>query len=169
MIYLLHGFPGFPAPGVDSYDGPATLFSSAGADDAAQSLAITSDQPVVLIAPVISPIEADTECVDGVQGRWQTYLTEDVPAWTSAHPRLRTGSESPAIGGFPLGGYCAQIAALRHPGQYGVAGNLSGTIAADYPADQGGVNALTGMARVQLAGRLSSSADVIAWWAAECP
>ena len=138
MIYLLHGVPGFPTPGVDSYDGPATLFTSANADDPAQLLATSSDQPVVLIAPVISPMEADTECVDGVQGKWQTYLTGDVPAWTASHPRLRTGAQSTAISGYSLGGYCAQVAALRQPDRYGVAGNLSGTVAADYPADQVG-------------------------------
>lgn len=135
VIYLMHGVPGLgvPVPGSSIYSGPGTLFTNASADDGAQKAATQRDQPVVLVAPVDSPLNADTECVDGAQGRWQTYLSQDVPAWVASHKRLKTGAANTAIAGYSMGGYCAQITALRNPSAYSVVGNFSGTPLPDYP------------------------------------
>ncbi|MFI0433222.1 MAG: alpha/beta hydrolase-fold protein, partial [Candidatus Nanopelagicales bacterium] len=97
VIYLLHGVPGFAVPGLDPNSGPGTLFTSANADNGAQIAATQRDQPVVLVAPVNSPMNADTECVDGSQGKWQTYLATDLTNWVAAHPRMQKGPEHSAI------------------------------------------------------------------------
>ena len=65
-------------------------------------------------------MDADTECVDGIQGKWQTYLAKDVPDWIAGHRRMQTGAEHTAIAGYSMGGYCAQMTALRNPSVYSV-------------------------------------------------
>lgn len=146
VLYLLHGTPGATAPGLESYVGPSTLFTNASADDAAQLAATRRDQPVVLVAPVVSRMEEDSECVDGALGNWHTYLTEDVPAWVAAQSRMATGADHTGLGGYSMGGFCAQVAALRHPTQFSLFGNLSGTVKVDYAASSGGYPALFGVA-----------------------
>lgn len=129
--YLLHGTPGFPVAGVAEDSGPAALFDSARVDDAGQRAA-KDGHPVVLVAPMISPMSEDTECVDGPQGNWQTFLRSDVRSWVASNPRLATEGSKTAIGGFSLGGFCAQITALRNPGDYALVGNLSGEVSASH-------------------------------------
>lgn len=125
VVYALHGTPGFTDPRGDDA-GPNDIMSNTEVDNAAQ-LAAKEGHPVVVVAPMVSPMSLDTECVDGPMGKWATYLTQDVPAWVAQYPRLRTGAESTAIGGFSMGGTCAQVTALRNPQQYSVSGNLSGS------------------------------------------
>lgn len=132
VIVLLHGVPGVTVPGISKYSGPDSLFTQVAADDGAQQAAIKKDQPTILIAPVDSPMDADTECVDGIQGKWQTYLAKDVPDWIAGHRRMQTGAEHTAIAGYSMGGYCAQMTALRNPSVYSVSGNLSGASAASH-------------------------------------
>ena len=55
VVFLLHGVPGFRCPASIPTAAPATLFTSANADNGAQLAATQRDQPVVLIAPVNSP------------------------------------------------------------------------------------------------------------------
>lgn len=124
VIYALHGTPGTTDPRGEDV-GPYDIFVNSDADNPAAEAA-KAGHPVVVIAPVVSPMSMDTECVDGPMGKWATYLTEDVPAWAAQYPRLRTGAASTAIGGFSMGGTCAQVTALRNPDQYSVSGNLSG-------------------------------------------
>lgn len=151
VVFLLHGVPGFAVPGLDPNGGPATLFTSANADNGAQLAATQRDQPVVLIAPVNSPMNADTECVDGTQGKWQTYLSTDLINWTGAHPRMQKGPEHTGISGYSMGGYCAQVTALRNPSKFSISGNLSGCFAPDYPDSQGGLAKLFGVDDVKAA------------------
>ena len=126
VIYLLHGVPDGVVPGLPTDVGPAGLFEPIKTDDAAQAAA-DQGHPVILVSVVSSPTNIDTECVDGVQGKWHTYLTKDVPAWVSQFPRFKTGAENTAVGGYSMGGYCAQIMALRNPQTYSLAANLSGS------------------------------------------
>lgn len=124
VAYALHGTPGVPDPRGNDY-GPNDIMVGIEADNAGQ-VAAKEGHPVVIIAPVVSPMSGDTECVDGPMGKWETYLTKDVPDWAAQYPRFRTGAANTAIGGFSMGGTCAQNTALRHPGQYSISGNLSG-------------------------------------------
>lgn len=125
VIYLYHGIPDVAPPGTPDYGGPASLFTSAMSDDAAL-VAAQQGHPVVLVVPVVSPLTADTECVDGVAGKWQTYLSVDVPAWVAKQPRLQTGPANTGMGGYSMGGFCAQVGALRNPDKVSVVGNMSG-------------------------------------------
>lgn len=146
VLYLLHGTPGTPAPGLEPFTGPDTLFTNANADDAAQVAATRRDEPVVLVAPVVSRMEEDSECVDGALGKWHTYLTVDVPAWVASQRRMETGAANTGVGGYSMGGFCAQVAALRHPTLFSLFGNLSGTVKVDYAESSGGYPALFGVA-----------------------
>lgn len=125
VIYALHGTPGGPDPRGEEA-GPYDIFVNSDVDNPAAAAA-KAGRPVVIIAPMVSPMSLDTECVDGPMGNWATYLTKDVPAWAAQYPRLRTGPANTAIGGFSMGGTCAQVTALRNPGQYSISGNLSGS------------------------------------------
>ena len=126
VIYLLHGVPDVPVPGMPLDVGPASLFEPIKSDDAAQA-ASAQGHPVVLVSVVSSPTNIDTECVDGVQGKWHTYLTKDVPEWVAKYPRFKTGAANTGVAGYSMGGYCAQIMALRNPSLYSLSANLSGS------------------------------------------
>ena len=143
VVYLLHGVPGITVPGLADDAGPSGMFDAAGVDEGAQAAA-KAGYPVVLVAPVASPLSKDTECVDGMAGKWYTYLTVDVPSWVGAHPRFDQGAARTAIGGLSMGGYCAQMISLRNPDQYLLAANMSGANKADLPA---GDDALFGSGR----------------------
>jgi S-formylglutathione hydrolase FrmB len=67
------------------------------------------------------PPGADTECVNGGQGspQMETFLTRDVPDWIATHFRTRTDRGSWATIGLSAGGWCAAMAAMLHPAQYG--------------------------------------------------
>jgi pimeloyl-ACP methyl ester carboxylesterase len=56
----------------------------------------------------------------------ETWLTQDVPNWLAAHFRVRTQRESWATMGFSTGGWCAAMATMLHPAQYGAAVVLGG-------------------------------------------
>ena len=158
VVYLLHGVPGITVPGLADDGGPSGMFDAARVDDGAQAAA-KNGHPVVLVVPVASPLNKDTECVDGMQGNWYTYLTVDVPTWVSAVPRLEQGCSQTAIGGMSMGGYCAQMLSLRNPDHYLVAGNLSGGNKAELP---GGDDALYGSGRGATAAITYDSLNVIA-------
>jgi S-formylglutathione hydrolase FrmB len=140
VVYLLHGVPTPPSPLIPPDEGPKGLYDPIAADNHALEAA-DQGHPVILVAVVNSPTNMDTECVDGVHGNWFTYLTVDVPKWTAQFPRFRQGAANTAVGGYSLGGYCAQIAALRNPSVYSVAANLSGT---SKPDAAGGDSSLFG-------------------------
>lgn len=145
VIYLLHGVPGVAVPGLSDDAGPIGFFDGISVDNAAQ-VAGSQGHPVILVAPVVSPTSADTECVDGTLGNWQTYLTVDVVNWVAQFPRFQTGAGSTALSGYSMGGTCAQVTALRNPELAGVVGNMSGASTVDAP---GGAAALFGANRVQ--------------------
>ena len=143
VVYMLHGVPGITVPGLADDGGPVGMFDAGHVDDGAQAVA-AANYPVVLVVPVASPLNKDTECVDGLQGNWYTYLTVDVPAWVDGLSRLAHDAPQTAISGMSMGGYCAQMLSLRNPDQYLVAGNMSGGNAAELP---GGNDALFGSGR----------------------
>lgn len=134
VLYMYHGVPGVPGvqiPGMSGTDGPESMFSATDVDGAAL-VAAQQGHPVVLIAPVVSLLTQDSECVDGSQGKWQTYLSVDVINWAKSNPRFLTGAEHSGTGGFSMGGFCSIVTALRNPDVFSVVGNLSGTTSPDY-------------------------------------
>lgn len=117
VIYLYRGTPS-----------DALLWFTGGHAARAGEAMAAAGRPAILVAPTGAATEdMDTECVNGKYGNWSDYLTVDVPRWITDHTYGLTGPDTQAVAGFSMGGYCAQILALRNPTQFGVVGNFSGT------------------------------------------
>jgi enterochelin esterase-like enzyme len=84
--------------------------------------------PIVVSPQIEIPNGVDTECVNGKPGNPQieTWLTRDVPNWIATHFRVHTNRESWATIGLSAGGWCAAMASILHPAQYGAAIVLGG-------------------------------------------
>jgi pimeloyl-ACP methyl ester carboxylesterase len=84
--------------------------------------------PTVVLFPYQSLNPAkDTECVDALGGgRWDTFLSVDVPAVAGKVLRVRTDRAAWGNIGYSAGGFCAANLALRHPDRYAAAVSLSG-------------------------------------------
>ncbi|WP_265443487.1 alpha/beta hydrolase [Flexivirga meconopsidis] len=72
----------------------------------------------ILVFPDYMPGAVDTECLNGGAVQMETWLTQTVPQWISAHFRVRTSSDSWATMGYSAGGWCSAMAALLHPDRY---------------------------------------------------
>lgn len=101
-------------------------------------------RPVVLVVPAVTPADEQTQCVNGTLGLWETFLSQDVVAWAARQRQFEVQGKLSAMGGVGMGGYCAQITALRNHGEFGWSGNISGTTSLDYP---GGNEAVLGSGR----------------------
>jgi pimeloyl-ACP methyl ester carboxylesterase len=91
----------------------------------------------VVVSPSTEiPPGTDTECVDGGPGGPQVerFLTVDVPAWVRQHFAVVPRRTSWATLGLSAGGWCAAMAALRHPAQYGAAVVMGGYFVPDFSA-----------------------------------
>jgi enterochelin esterase-like enzyme len=94
-------------------------------------------RPMIVVSPQIEvPAGTDTECVDGGPGapRLETFVTRDVPDWLAAHFRVRTDRGSWASIGLSAGGWCAAMAAMLHPAQFGAAIVLGGYFHPEFEA-----------------------------------
>jgi enterochelin esterase-like enzyme len=114
---VVEGFPGYPG-------GPLNPSQGVAAAVTAHRLA----DPIIL-APVIQvPTGRDTECVNGspADPQVETWLTRDLPDWAAHTLRVRTDRASWATVGWSVGGWCAAMAAMLHPDQYGAAIVLGG-------------------------------------------
>lgn len=120
---VLEAFTGYPAA-ITQWVKTMRLRSIADGQAAAHRLA-----PVLIVTPQIEvPAGTDTECVDGSPGQPQveTWVTRDVPDWIAAHFRVRAERSSWATIGLSTGGWCAAMATMLHPAQYGAAVVLGG-------------------------------------------
>ena len=91
----------------------------------------------VVVSPSTEiPPGTDTECVDGGPGAPQVerFLTVDVPTWVRQHFAVVPRRTSWATLGLSAGGWCAAMAALRPPAQYGAAVVMGGYFAPDFSA-----------------------------------
>jgi len=125
VLEAFHGWPGTPGQWLDAMG----LLPSVDAAVAQHHLA----QPLVVIPALEVPAGRDTECVDGAAGQPQleTWLTQDVPQFLTAHYRVRAGRSAWATTGLSMGGWCANMAAMLHPQQYGAALSFGGYFALD--------------------------------------
>ncbi len=71
--------------------------------------------PVMLFDDANGSVTGDSECVDGPQGRAETYLTVDVPAFVAKTLHLPHNLARWGIVGFSEGGTCAVMLTLVHP------------------------------------------------------
>jgi S-formylglutathione hydrolase FrmB len=80
--------------------------------------------PVVVVPDATGSSLGNTLCMDSRLGEAETYLAEDVPAWTRAN--LQIDPSNLAVGGFSFGGTCALQLALRRPDVYPTFLDISG-------------------------------------------
>ncbi len=109
VIYLLHGLTG-------NYTDWATR---------TKLVEYAAAYPFVIIMP-----DADdswyTNSLGNPKDRFEDYIVRDLPAYVEKKYGLDTASR--AIAGLSMGGYGALMLAMRHPGMYFFAGDLSGAI-----------------------------------------
>ena len=120
VIETFSGYPGAPAQWIRAFHLP---------DAMAAQVAAHRLHPAVVVSPQLEvPAGRDTECVDGPDGepKVETWLTRDVPDWVATHFRVRTDRGSWAALGMSAGGWCAAMAAMLHPAQYGGAVVMAG-------------------------------------------
>jgi enterochelin esterase-like enzyme len=131
VIYLLHGSPG----------APVDWFRAARAAQAGDAVA-QQGWPVILVAPRVSRYWSDdSECVDGVHGRVETYVVRDVVPDIDRTFRTLASRAGRAVVGNSAGGFCALNLGLRHRDVFAGIGDLSGY---DHPTYGGGLRRLFG-------------------------
>lgn len=120
VVMALHGYPGTPGQWIDAMD----VISGLDATTAARRVS----EAVVVVPDLAQPAGRDTECVDGGPGdpAVETWLAQDVPDYVTSHFRAATGPASWATMGFSMGGWCATMLTLLHPGRFGSAISFGG-------------------------------------------
>jgi len=130
VIELLHGSPG----------SPVDWTRAGGADVTADIYARTHHgfAPIIVMPDVNGGSDwwHDSECVNGPQGRAETYLTVDVRNAIVRAFGARVDGASWGVAGLSEGGSCALQMGLRHPDLFRVVGDFSGD---DHPWVSGGL------------------------------
>lgn len=126
VIEAFHGIPGSPAGWLQNLG----LRQAVDRAVARKTLAA----PAVVI-PQLDPSGRDTECTDSAKARTEKWLTRDVPALVRSHLRVATRPDHWATMGYSAGGWCANAAAMLHPGVYGAAISLGGYFHPDFSGD----------------------------------
>jgi len=118
VVVMLAGVPGQPD----------NMIRAAGADKTANAYASAHGgvAPILIFADGNGSFAGDTECVDGVHGNAETYLTKDVPAFVTQAFGTLTGPAHWGIEGYSEGGTCAMDLALAHPDVYGTFVDIAG-------------------------------------------
>jgi S-formylglutathione hydrolase FrmB len=124
VLVLIAGQPGWPSDWLT-----AGRLSETMNDFAAHHLGLA---PVVVMPDATGSAAGDPLCFDSALGRVQSYLADDVPAWTLAHLQVNPDRRAWAIGGFSYGGTCAlQLAvnaAWRYPTYLDISGDAEPTL-----------------------------------------
>ncbi len=106
-MILMHGTPGNSTAWTRSNE----------ADQIADDFAADHDgyAPILIMPHVNRGYAGDSECVDGREGKVETYLTLDVRGWAIDELGVAADPDKWALGGYSEGGFCALMLALRHP------------------------------------------------------
>lgn len=144
--------PQAPSESATSAAEPVRVMFDEGDVAAAALQAARNGMPVALVVPAVSPVGEQTQCIDSILGRWQAYLAEDVVGWAARQGRLDVTGQLSAIGGVQMGGYCAQITAVRNPETFGWSGNVSGPVDVGEPQEA-----------EQILGSGRGANDIFAW------
>ncbi|WP_242090181.1 alpha/beta hydrolase-fold protein [Curtobacterium sp. DN_7.5] len=89
--------------------------------------------PIVLSVDQLSAPGRNTMCVDSQLGDVDTYVTEDVPAWTTSHLPVTRDRAHWGMVGFSQGATCAVQFLTGHPDDFGAALAISSEL---QPIDQ---------------------------------
>lgn len=120
VLETFQGYPGQPTQWLD------VLHLDQAVDQASASGSLVA--PIIVSPQTEVPVGVDSECVDGggSNPKVETWLTTDVPNWVVTHFAVRTDRQSWATIGLSAGGWCAAMAAMRHPGTYAAAVVMAG-------------------------------------------
>ncbi|MBA8795856.1 S-formylglutathione hydrolase FrmB [Friedmanniella endophytica] len=120
VLETFQGYPGQPTQWLNVLH----LGDAVDSDAAAHQLVA----PIIVSPQTEVPIGVDSECVNGGGGnpKVETWVTSDVPNWVIQHFHVRTNRQSWATIGLSAGGWCAAMAAMRHPGTYSAAIVMAG-------------------------------------------
>jgi enterochelin esterase-like enzyme len=120
VLEAFSGYPGSPVEWVRVMNLPAAM---------AEQVRLGHMRPALIVEPQQwVPPGVDTECTNGARGNPQveTWLTVDVPRWVARTFRVATSRTSWATIGLSAGGYCAAMAGMLQPAQYGGVINMGG-------------------------------------------
>ncbi|SEQ47031.1 alpha/beta hydrolase [Microlunatus flavus] len=120
VLETFQGYPGQPTQWLD------VLHLGQAVDQASAAGKLVA--PIIVSPQTEVPVGVDSECVDGGGNnpKVETWLTTDVPNWVVDHFAVRTDRQSWATIGLSAGGWCAAMAAMRHPGTYSAAVVMAG-------------------------------------------
>jgi enterochelin esterase-like enzyme len=126
VIEAFTGYPGTDTQWIRAVGLPRYLRS--------QVAAGTMRDAIVVTPQVEVPAGTDTECVDGQPTgvAMETFVAQDLPQWIAQHLSVATGRESWATLGLSTGAWCAAMATMRHPSQYGGAIVMGGYFRPDF-------------------------------------
>jgi len=88
-------------------------------------------EPIVIV-PDMYPANLDTECVDGSDGRYESYVAVDLVHWIKHNLRTVNNRHAWATTGYSAGGWCATMFSVLHPGRWAASINLAGYFAPEY-------------------------------------
>lgn len=120
VLETFQGYPGSPSQWVTTMPLEAAMTREV---DARRM------RPALIVSPQVEiPAGVDTEGVNGRPGypQLETWLSQDVPNWVARTFRVSTSRSSWATIGLSAGGWCAAMATMLHPAQYGAAIVLGG-------------------------------------------
>jgi hypothetical protein len=120
VLEAFSGYPGSVAEWVRVMNLPGAMARQVALGNMRSALIVEPQQWV--------PAGVDTECTNGSPGNPQveTWLTVDVPSWVAHTFRVSPARSSWATIGLSAGGYCAAMAGMLHPAQYGAVINMGG-------------------------------------------
>ncbi|HEY6278975.1 MAG TPA: alpha/beta hydrolase-fold protein [Streptosporangiaceae bacterium] len=126
VLYLLHGFPGYPAN-----------FLTIGGVAGAEAALVTAGRmkPVILVMPSgTRSYFADQEWANGVRpgNRWETFVARDLVRVVDTRYRTIRAGSGRGIAGLSEGGYAALNIGIHHPGEFGLLESWSGYMVADH-------------------------------------
>lgn len=129
VLLAFTGIPGSPETWEQAFDLGGRL------DDLASRDKIAS---AIVVIPIVYPGADDTECVDPSHGpgRYETWLSQDVPAWVHEHLRTIEDPFAWATIGYSAGGWCASMLSVRHPDLARASISLGGYFVVDYAKGQ---------------------------------
>jgi len=120
VLETFQGYPGQPTQWLD------VLHLDQAVDQASSAGSLVA--PIIVSPQTEVPVGVDSECVDGggSNPKVETWLTTDVPNWVVGHFAVQTDRQAWATIGLSAGGWCAAMAAMRHPGTYSAAIVMAG-------------------------------------------
>ncbi|MFD1213255.1 alpha/beta hydrolase [Arthrobacter sp. GCM10027362] len=127
LITAFSGYPGSPATYIQTLHYDRTV-----QDQVSQG---RLREPLVVV-PDMFPANLDTECVDGSDGKYESYVAVDLVNWIRKNLRTVDNPQAWATTGYSAGGWCATMFSVLHPRQWASSINFAGYFAPDYSPHQ---------------------------------